>query len=100
MKAEELRDVSYNIDLSAVSNSDLSDRGFVASLLLDAVEQSLQIIPCTNSEMMSAREWLRGAYAQALMILIDINPEAAMSRLQRKWAALDAKIASREKRLH
>ncbi|OCB03911.1 hypothetical protein BBC27_05765 [Acidithiobacillus ferrivorans] len=60
------------------------DRDLIASILLDAVEQSF-------ASDGKARRWLSGIYAQSLLILIDISPEAAIEHLQRKWQAQDEK---------
>ena len=100
MQTREDYDVSYNTDLASVPQSALSDRAFIASLLLDAVEQSLQIVPCPIHEMRKARDWLRGLYAQSLLLLLDINPKAAIERLQKKWAAVDERIAHGQLRVH
>lgn len=61
------------------------DRDLIASILLDAVEQSFQ----RDAE---ARRWLGGIYAQSLLLLLDISPESALAHLQRKWAGIDARV--------
>ena len=61
------------------------DRDLIASILLDAVEQSFT----GDSE---ARRWLSGIYAQSLLLLLDINPEAALGHLQRKWLKIDGRL--------
>ena len=58
------------------------DRDLIASILLDAVEQSF-----TRDQ--GARRWLTGIYAQSLLLLLDINPEAALEHLQRRWQRID-----------
>ena len=60
------------------------DRDLVASVLLDAVEQSFR------PHERKARQWLAGVYAHALFVLIDISPTAAMEHLEKKWRRIDA----------
>ena len=62
---------------------EVRDRDMVASILLDAVEQSF------NPHEYKARRWLSGIYAQSLLLLLDINPIAALEHLNRKWMKLD-----------
>jgi hypothetical protein len=59
------------------------DRDLIASVLLDAVEQSFRAY---NTK---ARSWLGGVYAQSLFVLLDISPEAALQHLARKWKRID-----------
>lgn len=66
------------------ASSNTSDRDLIASVLLDAVEQSFQ------PHEYKARRWLAGIYAQSLLILLDISPVAAMEHLQKKWTRIDA----------
>lgn len=61
------------------------DRDLIASILLDAVEQSFQ----RDAE---ARRWLGSIYAQSLLMLIDINPDAALEHLNLKWLKIDARV--------
>ena len=61
---------------------EMHNRDLIASILLDAVEQSF----VGDTE---AREWLRGIYAQSLLMLLDINPEAAIEHLNVKWMRND-----------
>lgn len=61
-----------------------ADRDLIASVLLDAVEQSFA------DHEYKARRWLGGIYAQSLLLLLDISPTAALEHLQRKWRRLDA----------
>lgn len=56
----------------------------IASILLAAVEQSFM-------RDQKARRWLSSIYAQSLMILLDISPEAALWHLERKWQGIDEK---------
>ena len=65
------------------SHSVNDDRQLVASVLLDAVEQSF------SAHDYKARRWLAGIYAQSLFILIDISPAAALEHLQKKWHQID-----------
>jgi len=60
------------------------DRDLIASVLLDAVEQSFRAY---NTK---ARSWLSSVYAQSLFVLLDISPEAALQHLARKWKRIDA----------
>ena len=69
-------------DLASTSSVS-SDRDLIASILLDAVEQSFQ------PHGYKARRWLGGIYAQSLLILLNISPVAALEHLQRKWAGID-----------
>lgn len=62
------------------------ERDFIASILLEAVMQSFS----AGRAGYRAREWLDGAYAQSLFLLVDIDPEAALERLQAKWRRADA----------
>ncbi|WP_215876017.1 hypothetical protein HF292_009625 [Acidithiobacillus ferruginosus] len=39
-----------------------------------------------------ARRWLAGPLAELLFRTLDINPEAALDRLYKKWAAADARV--------
>ena len=64
------------------------DRDVIASILLDAVEQSF--LGDQDQDAREARRWLRGIYAQSLLLLIDIDPEAALEHLHRKWLWIDA----------
>jgi uncharacterized membrane protein len=59
------------------------DRDLIASVLLDAVEQSFRAYD------RKARSWLSSIYAQSLFILLDISPEAALQHLVRKWQLID-----------
>lgn len=69
-------------DITVASGT--SDRDLIASVLLDAVEQSFK--PHEHK----ARRWLGGIYAQSLMILLDISPVSALEHLQKKWERTDA----------
>lgn len=71
-----------------------NERDLIASVLLDAVEQSFQ------PHERSARHWLSRIYAQSLMILLDISPAAAMAHLQKKWAKLDANAPAPGQPIH
>lgn len=70
------------------------DRNFIATLLLDAVEQSWA------PHDYGARRWLRGTYAQVLFMLLDISPNAALEALSKKWARIDADAPAPGGRLH
>ncbi|MGK9452057.1 hypothetical protein ACSSZE_12505 [Acidithiobacillus caldus] len=61
----------------------LRDRQFIASVLLDAVETSFR------PGELEARKWLHGWLACRLFLLLDISPDAALERLQVKWARID-----------
>lgn len=80
---------SYEQSLSdMLDKSAISDRDLIASILLDAVEQSF--LGDQDQDAREARRWLSGFYAQSLMILLDISPEAALEHLHRKWLWIDA----------
>ena len=66
------------------SQSGNGDRQLIAAVLLNAVEQSFQ------PHESKARRWLSSVYAQALFILIDISPTAALEHLEKKWRRIDA----------
>jgi len=66
------------------SPAQTSDRDLIASVLLDAVEQSFRAYET------KARSWLSSIYAQSLFVLLDISPEAALQHLMRKWQRIDA----------
>lgn len=70
------------------------ERDLIASVLLDAVEQSLR------AHEYKARRWLGGVYAHSLMILLDISPSSAMEHLKRKWAKLDANAPAPGQPIH
>nr|NDU42069.1 hypothetical protein [Acidithiobacillus ferrianus] len=57
----------------------------IARILLDAVEQSFM-------RDQAARRWLGGIYAQSLLLLLDINPQAALEHLNFKWARIDGDL--------
>lgn len=61
------------------------NRGLIATILLDAVEQSF----VGDTE---ARAWLKGVYAQSLLMLLDISPEAALECLNVKWLKIDGRM--------
>lgn len=63
--------------------SETSDRDLIASILLDAVEQSFK------PHEYKARRWLAEIYAQSLLILLDISPSAALEHLQKRWRKID-----------
>lgn len=63
-------------------SSETPERDLVAGILLDAVEQSF-----TGDTV--ARRWLQGVYAQSLLLLLDINPVAALEHLSLKWLRID-----------
>ena len=65
--------------------SETTDRDLIASILLDAVEQSFD----GDGE---ARRWLGGIYSQSLLFLLDINPEAALEHLALKWLKIDGRM--------
>ena len=70
------------------------DRDLIASVLLDAVEQSF--LP----HEYKARRWLQGIYAQSLLLILYISPIAAMEHLQRKWQRIDADVPAPGQPIH
>jgi uncharacterized membrane protein len=82
MKSQE----TYEEGFQQIANSPAPnrDRDLIASVLLDAVEQSFRAYET------KARSWLSSIYAQSLFILLDISPEAALQHLMRKWQRIDA----------
>ena len=69
----------------ASGSDETNDRDLIASILLDAVEQSF-------ISDQGARRWLSGIYAQSLLLLLDISPEAALEHLQKKWQRIDERV--------
>lgn len=65
------------------SQSVNDDRQLIASVLLNAVEQSFDV------HEHKARRWLTSIFAQSLFILLDISPSAALEHLQKKWKRID-----------
>lgn len=61
------------------------ERDLIAGILLDAVEQSF-------AGDTVARRWLQGVYAQSLLLLLDINPVAALEHLALKWIKIDGRL--------
>ncbi len=61
-----------------------ADRNLIATVLLDAVEQSFK------PHEYKARRWLKTIYAESLFILLDISPSSALQHLQKKWQRIDA----------
>ncbi|MDA8246961.1 hypothetical protein [Acidithiobacillus sp.] len=66
------------------SHSGNDDRQLIAAVLLNAVDQSFQ------PHDRKARRWLSTVYAQALFLLLDISPAAALEHLEKKWHRIDA----------
>jgi len=71
-----------------------AERDLIALVLLSAVEESFR------PESGKARRWLRGKFAQQLLILLDIPPQAALERLEAKWAKLDLSSLFRGETIH
>ncbi len=70
---------------SFADSPETHNRDLIATILLDAVEQSF----IGDTE---ARHWLRGVYAQSLLMLLDISPEAALEHLAHKWTRIDGRL--------
>ena len=78
-----------------------ADRDFLASVLLQAVHDSLYLTPggthmrpseitiAVRRSAESARRWLAGPVAALYFLHLDIRAEAALSRLQKKWLDAD-----------
>lgn len=78
-----------------------ADRDFLASLLLQAVHDSLYLDDCGRPMRPEAarrhgakkagaeRAWLTGPVAGLYLLHLDIDPDAALSRLRRKWEDSD-----------
>lgn len=79
-------------DLSG--NDANSDRNLIATVLLDAVEQSFK------PHDYKARRWLSGIYAQTLFMLLNISPDAAMQHLVKKWKQIDENAPAPGQWLH
>ena len=89
------------IDRISAGMETRADRDFLASLLLSAVHDSLYLDASghprrpdavTISARKNAREaraWLSGPIAALYLLHLDINPDAAVSRLRKKWADAD-----------
>ena len=87
---------SYVSGFNAIADTcaENADRNLIASVLLDAVTQSFR--PHDHK----ARRWLNGIFAQSLLLLLDISPDAAMQHLQRKWRRIDADAPAPGQVLH
>ena len=78
--------MSYQRAFRQIAESgDTPERDVIAAVLLDAVEQSF-------SGDTVARRWLQGIYAQSLLLLLDINPVAALEHLALKWIKIDGRL--------
>ena len=89
------------IDRISAGAETRADRDFLASILLQAVHDSLYLTagghPMRPGEITiavrrsadSARKWLAGPIAALYLLHLDINPDAAVSRLRKKWADAD-----------
>ncbi|OCX69248.1 hypothetical protein A6M27_10710 [Acidithiobacillus thiooxidans] len=71
-----------------------ADRDLIATVLLDAVEQSFK--PHEHK----ARRWLKTIYAESLLILLDISPSSALHHLAKKWQKIDADAPTPGQWLH
>lgn len=80
------REIDYKEAFHAYADTpETHNRDLIASILLDAVEQSF-----AGDD--DAREWLRGIYAQSLLMLLDISPQAALEHLGHRWQKLDGRL--------
>lgn len=70
---------------SFADSPETHNRDLIATILLDAVEQSF----VGDTE---ARQWLGSIYAQSLLMLLDISPEAALEHLALKWLQMDGRV--------
>jgi hypothetical protein len=83
-------------------NSRKEQRNFIASVLLDAVNESLAENDAGKrfkdihwDKVDKARKYLlNNPIAHLYFILLDINIDAALGRLQRKWEAMDRETNS------
>lgn len=78
-----------------------ADRGILASILLQAVHDSLYLddrgrpmrpeAACSHGPKKAemARAWLTGTVAGLYLLHLDIVPDAAISHLRRKWEDMD-----------
>ena len=78
-----------------------ADRDFLASILLQAVHDSLYLTPggthmrpseitiAVRRAAESARKWLAGPLAALYFLHLDIRADAALSRLEKKWESAD-----------
>ena len=73
----------YEEGFRRIIASPARDRDMIASVLLDAVEESFRAYD------RKARSWLGSVYAQSLFVLLDISAEAALQHLSRKWRRID-----------
>lgn len=76
------------------ANSRKEQRDFLASILLDAVNESLgedgRLKEIKWDRVDNARRYLmKNPIAHLYFILLDINIDAALGRLQKKWAVMD-----------
>lgn len=87
---------TYEKGFNAIADTcaDSADRNLIAGVLLDAVTQSFR--PRDHK----ARRWLSGIFAQSLLLLLDILPDAAMQHLSKKWRRIDADAPAPGQILH
>ncbi|WP_024895547.1 hypothetical protein [Acidithiobacillus thiooxidans] len=87
---------TYETGFHAIADTEAisADRGLLAGVLLDAVMQSFR------PHDYRARRWLSGIYAQTLLLLLDINPDAALQSLHKKWRQIDADAPSPDQLLN
>ncbi|MBN6740605.1 hypothetical protein JKG47_08705 [Acidithiobacillus sp. MC6.1] len=64
------------------------------ALLVEVLQQAIK---AASKQDESTRRWLRGPVASNRMLLLGVDPDVALSRLEAKWAAVDEK--QRERRM-
>lgn len=99
-------ELSITQDVRSQHTPEQMDRNIIANILLLAVldSQGLNDYGTASSvdqrEIHRARRWLAGPLAALYFLTLDINPEAAMDRLYKKWAATDARVDHSTSILH
>jgi hypothetical protein len=74
------------------------DRNDIANILLLAVLDSQDLNDDGTASgidqrvINGARRWLAGPLAALFFRILDINPEAALDHLHKKWAVADARV--------
>lgn len=89
------------IDRISAGRETRADRDLLASMLLQAVHDSLYldasghpmrpeaVTIAARREAVAARTWLAGPIAALYLLHLDIDPDAAVSRLRKKWEGAD-----------
>jgi len=79
-------------------------RDFLATLLLQAVyesqgltEHAVYVAKPDIDKITRARKWLKGPTAGLYLLTLDIRPQDALERLERKWERCDTQLHLEER---